>query len=89
MIGQLLAGNAERIAMGKRIIPPSKRWIAQWFRAKAVTTGGVIRRSVADVRHYASDKDLLTEVKRRRFHLIRCGGQYIVLCNSGRLKLLR
>ena len=75
--------------MAPRKIPTPTQWIAQWFRAKAVKNGGVIRRSVGDVKRYASYQLLLIEVKRRKFHLIRCGGQYLVLCNSGRLKVLK
>ena len=75
--------------MAYRYIPKGPAWIKQWFRAKAVSKGGVIRRSVDDVKKFASVKDLLAEVKRRKFHLIRCGGQYIVLCNKGSLKVIR
>lgn len=74
--------------MAKGKIATPKHWIAKWFRAKAVTNGGVIRRNVDDVKKYASYAAVLAEVKRRRFHLIRCGGQYIVLCNTGRIKVL-
>jgi hypothetical protein len=75
--------------MARRNIPSPKQWMAQWFRAKAVRNGGVIRRNVADVNRFASYKLLLAEVRRRKFHLIRCGGQYIVLCNPGTIKILR
>jgi hypothetical protein len=71
-----------------RKIPTPQQWIAQWFRAKAVQNGGVIRRSVPDVKKYASVALLRAEVKRRKFHLILCGGQYIVLCNKGQIKVL-
>jgi hypothetical protein len=75
--------------MAYKYIPTGKAWIGQWFRAKAVTNGGVIRRSVNDVSRFASRSLLLAEVRRRKFHLIVCGGQYVVLCNKGSLKILR
>jgi hypothetical protein len=28
------------------------------------------------------------EVRRRRFHLLECGGQFIVICNSGRMQII-
>lgn len=72
-----------------RQIPTGQAWINQWFRAKAVSNGGIIRRSVKDVKAYASYALLLAEVRRRKFHLLRCGGQYVVLCNSGKMTILR
>jgi hypothetical protein len=75
--------------MAYRYIPNGKAWIKQWFKAKAVANGGVIRRNIDDVRKFASRKLLLAEVRRRGFHLIVCGGQYVVLCNRGQVKIVR
>jgi hypothetical protein len=65
----------------------SKAWIDQIFEADAVDKGDVVRRKVEDVRKNASLEDLLAEVKLRNFHLIETGDQYIVVCNSGVLKI--
>lgn len=64
-------------------------WIYQIFRAKAATTGGIVRRKIESVKKYASFKELLREVRRRGFHLLRCGDQYIILCNKGVMKVVR
>lgn len=63
-------------------------FIERMFAAKAVNKAGVIRRSVKDVDREVGRAYLMAEVTRRGFHLIECGGQYIVLCNSGKLNVL-
>lgn len=62
-------------------------WLRQMFSAKAVHTGGVIRRSVATVEREIGRERLIEEVDRRGFHLIECGGQMVVICNGGRIRL--
>lgn len=67
----------------------STQWIKDIFRAGAVNKGGIVRRSKETVERNGGYIALLEEVKRRRFHLIRTGGQYVVICNKGYFKLLR
>ena len=64
-------------------------WLSVWFAAKQARRGGVIRRKVASVHKHSSRKALLREVRRRGFHLILNGDQYIVLCNRGHTRTLR
>ena len=61
-------------------------WAARIFTAIAVAKGGIVRRAVSDVKREMSRDALLAEVKRRRFHLIECGGRFIITCNSGLLR---
>jgi hypothetical protein len=63
-------------------------WIGQIFRAGAVNKGGIVRRSKADVLRNGGYTALRTEVKKRGFHMIRTGGQYVIICNRGDFKLL-
>jgi len=58
------------------------------FRAAAAIKGGIVRRSIADVDKFASHRYLVEEVKRRGFHMFESGDQYIIVCNSGVLKLI-
>lgn len=74
--------------MARRPIPTGPRWLRQIFRAQSVRSGGIVRRSVADVKKYASFKDLKHEVKRRGFHLLRTGDQYVILCHTGELRII-
>jgi hypothetical protein len=61
--------------------------INQIFEAKAVKSGGIVRRKKANVEKFSSLQYLLQEVKRRGVHLIESGDQYIIICNSGYFKL--
>jgi hypothetical protein len=63
-------------------------FIKQIFAAAAASKGGIVRRSRASVKKYASFRQLRAAVKKRGFHLLRSGGQYIVFCNKGDFKLL-
>ena len=64
-------------------------WIHQIVAAKAVARGAVVRRSVALVEREVGRERFIEEVDRRGFHLIECGGQFVVICNSGRIQIIR
>ncbi|MGB0799810.1 MAG: N-(5'-phosphoribosyl)anthranilate isomerase [Planktomarina sp.] len=64
-------------------------WIQQIFSAKAVERGAVVRRSVAIVEREVGRDRLIEEVDQRGYHLIECGGQFVIICNGGRIRLLR
>ena len=66
----------------------AQQWINQIFRAQAVRNGGVVRRKIANVAKYASAQDLEAEVKRRGFHMVVSGDQYVILCNAGEFHLV-
>ena len=46
----------------------------------------MVRRKKASVQRYASFKELARECKKRKFHLFRNGGQYIIICNKGQFR---
>lgn len=69
-------------------IPSSKAWIASIFKARQASKGGILRRSIVAVNRFASESALVEAVRQRGFHLLECGGQYIILCNKGKLQLL-
>lgn len=73
--------------MARRAIPAPNVWINQIFSAQAVRNGGVVRRSVNDVKQFASFGRLKRQVLRRGFHLIRTGDQYVVLCHKGDIRI--
>lgn len=68
--------------------PRPAAWLAAVFAARAARQGGVVRRSVRDVEREVGRDAFEAEVRRRGFHLVECGGQFIVICNSGRLTLV-
>lgn len=54
------------------------------FEAKSARSGGVVRRKVA----WVERNIFVAEVRRRGFHLIEAGNQFIVVCNQGPLRVL-
>lgn len=66
----------------------SQYWLDVVFSAKAVQHGGVVRRSIAWVENEIGREQFEIEVKRRGFHLIEAGRQFIVACSPGAIKLL-
>jgi hypothetical protein len=70
---------------------PSNRpqpWLTDVFSAKSALRGGVVRRAVRDVEREVGRDAFIDEVRRRGFHLIECGGQFIVICNAGQMRVL-
>ncbi|OYW61320.1 MAG: N-(5'-phosphoribosyl)anthranilate isomerase [Rhodobacterales bacterium 32-66-7] len=63
-------------------------WLEGVFSAKAVARGGVVRRAVRDVEREIGRLRFVAEVRRRGFHLVECGGQFIVICNPGQMQVL-
>ncbi len=63
-------------------------WINLIFRAGQANRGGIVRRRVRNVKRYASKEELVREVKRRGFHLVRSRNQYIIFCDRGDVRLI-
>jgi hypothetical protein len=68
--------------------PAPRVWLDIVFQAKAVEKGGVVRRAVRDVEHEVGRDAFLAEVRRRGFHMVECGGQFIVICNTGLMQVI-
>jgi len=64
------------------------QWIENIFSAKIATEEGVVRRKKTTVQRYASREELIAAVKKRRFHLIETGDQYVIVCNSGDVRII-
>ncbi|CAN1519684.1 hypothetical protein MCELHM10_01058 [Paracoccaceae bacterium] len=63
-------------------------WLDTVFQAKAAQCGGIVRRAVRDVEREIGRDAFIAAVRRRRFHLVECGGQFIVICNPGHLQVI-
>jgi hypothetical protein len=70
--------------------PPllAQAWLDTVFAAKAVGKAGIVRRAVQDVEREVGRPAFVAEVRRRGFHLIECGGQFIVICNPGQMQIV-
>jgi hypothetical protein len=80
--------NMMSISHGLTLTPAQTAWIARVFDAKAVAKGAVVRRSIASIDREIGRDVFEQEVKQRGFHLIACGDQFIVICNTGRLQII-
>ncbi|MCI2398290.1 N-(5'-phosphoribosyl)anthranilate isomerase [uncultured Aliiroseovarius sp.] len=63
-------------------------WLSQIFRAKAVVTGGVVRRRVRDVEREIGRDALELEVRKRGFHMIECGDHFVILCTRDPVQII-
>jgi hypothetical protein len=48
----------------------------------------VVRRAVRDVEREVGRERFIREVRMRGHHLVECGGQFIVICNPGQIRIL-
>ena len=62
-------------------------WIAEIFSAKAVASGGVIRRHRGWVEREIGRDRFVAEVRARGFHLLETGEQLIVVCHRGPIRM--
>ncbi len=64
-------------------------WLNQMFAAGQANKGGLVRRSVKNVRKYGGgEAALVREARRRGFHVVKTGRQYVVLCHPGKQTIL-
>lgn len=70
------------------VLGQNTAWVNALFSAKSVQSGGVIRRSVRSIEREIGRDAFEAEVRRRGFHAIEIGGQYIILCNSGHMRVI-
>ena len=63
-------------------------WIAEVFSAKSVARGGVIRRDLRWIDREIGRDRFIAKVRARGFHLVETGGQWIVSCNTGFLRVV-
>ena len=68
--------------------PANSVWLARIFEAAAVRRGGVVRRAVRDVEREIGREALELEVRRRGFHLVELGGQFLIICCRGDIRVL-
>lgn len=63
-------------------------WLSQLFSTRAAEHGGVVRRRAADVERRIGRVALEVEVRRRGYHMVECGGQFIIFCDPGEAQLI-
>ena len=69
-------------------VPNARAWISQIFESQSAQSGGIVRRKVASVIDYASVDLLYEEVRRRGFHMVESGDQFVIFCHDGDVKIV-
>jgi hypothetical protein len=77
--------NADRSPPLRQSDPEA--WIDLVFSAKAAN-GGVVRRAIGWVANEVGHERFIEEVRRRGFHLLVTQTQYIIVCNTGPVRML-
>ena len=78
--------------MDQNCLPPRRQsdpeaWVDLVFSAKAAN-GGVLRRAIGWVANEVGHERFIEEVRRRGFHLLVTQNQYIIVCNTGPVRML-
>lgn len=70
--------------------PPlvNQTWCDAIFTAKAAAKGGVVRRAARDVDREIGRDTFVGEVRKRGYHLVEIGGQYVVICSAGHMNVI-
>lgn len=68
--------------------PRGDQWIQQIFQAQAARNGGIVRRKIHSVVQFASTEALEAAVRRRGFHMVISGDQFVILCNPGQFQVV-
>jgi len=63
-------------------------WLDQVFSAQAVQKGGVIRRATQWIDREIGRDRFVAEVRARGFHLLETGGQMVVICHRGPIRVI-
>ena len=66
----------------------SDDWIAQIFAAGAARKGGVVRRSIDWVAREVGIERLELEVRRRGYHMVAGGGQFVIFCSREPVRMI-
>jgi hypothetical protein len=65
-----------------------EEWISSIFSSQAAQKGAVVRRSVEWVEREIGRSTLIAEVRRRRYHMAETGGQFIIFCHNGQIRMI-
>ena len=71
----------------RKILPPEV-YVRNMFTAKAARDGGIVRRSIRDIERVMGRDAFLDEMRRRGFTTVENAGQFVIFCNSERVRRL-
>lgn len=63
-------------------------WIDQVFSSAIARRGGVVRRKVSSIDRFSSRATFISECKRRGFHVVSHGDQWLVFCDKAQVGII-
>jgi hypothetical protein len=63
-------------------------WLNQIFASEAAKSGGVVRRNIEDVERKVGRRAVELAVRQRGWHLIECGGQFVIVCSREQVRII-
>jgi hypothetical protein len=63
-------------------------WIDQIFASQIAKRGGVVRRKVSSIDRFSSRPALKRECKRRGYHVVAHGDQWLVFCDKAQVSIV-
>ena len=63
-------------------------WLDQIFNSQIAQIGGVVRRKLSSIRRYSSEAELKAEVKRRGYHIVEHGNQWLIFCDQAAVRII-
>ena len=62
--------------------------VNQIFESQIAKRGGVVRRKVSSIDKYASQSEVKAEARKRGYHIIQHGDQWLIFCDKASVKII-
>lgn len=63
-------------------------WVNQIFKSQIARRGGVVRRKVTSIDKESSRDELKAEARRRGYHIVEHGDQWLIFCDKASVKII-
>lgn len=63
-------------------------WVTQIFKSQIAKRGGVVRRKITSIDKYASQAEVKVEARRRGYHIVEHGDQWLIFCDKASVKIV-
>lgn len=64
-------------------------WIDRIFRSQIARRGRVVRRKIASIERFASRRLVQEECRRRGYHIVEHGEQWLIFCDTAQVKIVQ
>lgn len=63
-------------------------WVKQIFESQIAKRGGVVRRKVTSIDKESSRDEVKKECRKRGYHIVEHGDQWLIFCDTASVKLI-